>query len=105
MATIQDFDWADEVLHAAIGREWYIPQFGDLKKALDYGDKCWSRVLSNWRTVKEQGLTDHENWWPAVYEQACHNWGEQPDSRVMAFATTYEGARADLKDVAVGASG
>ena len=105
MATIQDFDWADEVLHAAIGREWYIPQFGDLKKSLEYGDKCWSRILSNWRTVLDQGLTKHENWWPAIYEQACKSWGEKPDAKVMAFATTYEGARADLKDVAAGASG
>ena len=57
MATIQDFDWADEVLHAQIGREWYIPQFGDWKQALDYGDQCWSRILSNWQAVRDQGLT------------------------------------------------
>ena len=31
MATIQDYDWADEVLHAAIGRDWYVPQFGNLQ--------------------------------------------------------------------------
>jgi hypothetical protein len=105
MATIQDFDWADEVLHAAIGREWHIPQFGDLKKALAYGDECWSRILSNWRTVLDQGLTRHENWWPAIYEQACKNWGEKPDPNVLAFNTNYEGARADLKEVAAGASG
>jgi hypothetical protein len=105
MATIQDFDWADEVLHAAIGREWYIPQFGDLKKALAYGDECWSRILSNWRTVLDQGLTKHENWWPAIYEQACENWNETPDPKVLAFDTTYEGARADLKEVGAGASG
>jgi hypothetical protein len=105
MATIQDFDWADEVLHAAIGRQWYIPEFGDIAKALAYGDQCWSRVLSNWRTVLEQGLTKHENWWPALYEQACRAWGEQPDPKVLAYDTTYEGARADLKEVAAGASG
>ena len=105
MATIQDFDWADEVLHAAVGREWYIPQFGDIKKALEYGDKCWTRILSNWRTVLDQGLTKHENWWPAIYEQACQSWREKPDAKVMAFNTTYEGARADLKNVAAGASG
>jgi hypothetical protein len=105
MATIQDFDWADEVLHAAIGRQWYIPEFGDINKALAYGDQCWSRVLSNWRTVLEQGLTQHENWWPALYEQACRAWGETPDAKVLAYDTTYEGARADLKEVAVGASG
>ena len=105
MATIQDFDWADEVLHAAIGRVWYIPLFENINKALEYGDQCWSRILSNWHTVQEQGLTSHENWWPAVYREACEAWGEPPDPKVLAFSTTYEGTRADLKGVGVGASG
>jgi hypothetical protein len=99
MATIQDFDWADEVLHAALGREWYIPQFGDLKKALAYGDECWSKILSNWRAVRDQGLTKHDNWWPGVYRQACAAWGEAPDAKVLSYATTYEDARADLKNL------
>ncbi|HEX3313973.1 MAG TPA: hypothetical protein VHR72_03725, partial [Gemmataceae bacterium] len=79
MATIQDFDWADEVLHAQLGQAWYIPAIGDRKKALDYGDKCWSRVLSNWQSVLDRGLTAHANWWPAIYGQACRNWGREPD--------------------------
>ena len=98
-ATIQDYDWADEVLHAALGRRWYIPEFGSLKEALDYGDRCWSRILSNWHTVRDQGLTAHENWWPEIYEQACAAWGEPPDPRALAFAETYEGQRADLRTV------
>jgi hypothetical protein len=98
-ATIQDYDWADEVLHAQLGREWYIPQVGNWKEALDYGDKCWSRILSNWHTVRDQGLTQHANWWPAIYLQACANWEAKPDSQVLSFAETYEGARADLKGV------
>ena len=57
---MQDFDWADEVLHSQIGRQWYVPEFGSLQKALDYGDAAWSKVLSNWATVKEQGLTEHD---------------------------------------------
>ncbi|MBY0527614.1 MAG: hypothetical protein K2R98_29725 [Gemmataceae bacterium] len=97
--TIQDYDWADEVLHAQLGREWYIPQVGNWKEALDYGDKCWSRVLSNWETVKAQGLTQHENWWPGIYLQACRNWGETPDPKVLEFTETYQGQRADLKSV------
>jgi hypothetical protein len=105
MATIQDFDWADEVLHAAIGRVWYIPLFENINKALEYGDQCWSRIVSNWNTVQEQGLTQHENWWPAVYREACEAWGERPDPQVLAYSTTYEGKRADLKEVGVGASG
>jgi hypothetical protein len=100
MATIQDYDWADEVLHAALGREWYIPQFGDRKKAIDYGDQCWSRILSNWTQVRDQGLTKHENWWPRIYLQACQNWNETPDPKVLAYSETYENQRADLKTVA-----
>jgi hypothetical protein len=105
MATIQDFDWADEVLHSQIGREWYVPQFGSLKEALDYGDRAWSKILSNWATVKEQGLTKHENWWPAVYEMACRASGEKPDPAALAFDETYEGKRADLREVGEGLSG
>jgi hypothetical protein len=99
MATIQDFDWADEVLHAAIGRSWYIPQIGRWKEALDYGDQCWSRILSNWTSVRDEGLTDHENWWPDVYRQACESWGIVPDPAVLAYHTTYETQRADLEAI------
>jgi hypothetical protein len=99
MATIQDYDWADEVLHAAIGREWYIPQIGKWKEALDYGDRCWSKIVSNWAEVRDQGLTRHENWWPALYQEACASWGEVPDPTVLAYNTTYETQRADLKAV------
>ncbi len=99
MATIQDYDWADEVLHASIGREWYIPQVGNWKEALDYGDRCWSKITSNWSTVRDQGLTAHENWWPGIYRQACDAWGIEPDPEVLAFSETYETQRADLKAV------
>jgi hypothetical protein len=99
-ATFQDYDWADEVLHAALGRLWYVPQFADLRQALDYGDACWSRILSNWATVRDQGLTRHENWWPDIYRQACATWGVEPDPKVLGFAETYEGQRADLQTVA-----
>jgi hypothetical protein len=101
--TIQDYDWADEVLHAALGREWYIPQIGDRKAAIDYGDQCWSKILSNWKTVRDQGLTAHENWWPAIYRQACEAWGEPPDPKVLAYSVTYEDTRADLKTVSASA--
>lgn len=105
MATIQDFDWADEVLHASIGRQWYVPNFENLNKALEYGDQCWSRILSNWQEVKDRGLTTHENWWPKLYQSACEAWGEQPDAKVLAYATSYANTRADLKEVGAGASG
>jgi hypothetical protein len=102
-ALIQDFDWADEVLHAQLGREWYVADFGDLKPAMEYGDRCWSKVMSHWRDYRDRGLTTHRNWWPDLYRAACERWGVTPDPHALAFHETYEEKRADLK--AISASG
>ena len=96
---IQDFDWADEVLHAQIGREWYVKEFSDLREAMDYGDRCWSQVMSHWNEYREKGLTEHRNWWPDLYRQACERWGITPDPDALNFQTTYETVRADLKNI------
>ncbi|NUQ02113.1 MAG: hypothetical protein HUU35_19880, partial [Armatimonadetes bacterium] len=97
--TFQDYDWADEVLHANLGRRWYVEQFGSREEAIDYGDRCWSQVLSHWREYVEQGLTEHRNWWPELYRAACERWGIAPDPAALAFTATYEDLRADLKGV------
>ena len=100
-ATVQDYDWADEVLHAKIGRELYVSQFGNAKEAIGFGDACWTKVLINWASYRDRGLTRHRNWWPDVYRAACQRWGVEPDPAVLAFDTSYEKTRADLKDLAV----
>jgi hypothetical protein len=96
-ALFQDFDWADEVLHAQIGRRWYVPRYASLQESLAYGDKCWTKVLSHWRDDRDQGLTEHRNWWPEIYTQACSNWGKAPDPHALQFQQTYEDRRADLE--------
>jgi len=101
-ATFQDFDWADEVLHAQIGRAWYVTDFPNLTQALDYGDRCWSRVMSRWQEYRDLGLTQHRNWWPEIYEQACRLWGCSPDPAALAFRENYSQIRADLKEIAHG---
>ncbi len=98
-ALFQDYDWADEVLHARIGRDWYLKEFSDPKEAVRYGDECWSKVLLGWRQWGDEGLTQHRNWWPDVYRQACRAWGVEPDPKVLAYNTTYETVRADLKEL------
>jgi len=98
-ALFQDYDWADEVLHARIGREWYLSGFKNAQEGVRYGDECWSRVLVGWKSWRDQGLTQHRNWWPEAYRQACKHWGIAPDPCVLNFATTYETVRADLKVV------
>jgi hypothetical protein len=102
-ALIQDYDWADEVLHARIGRDWYVKEIGNTKEATAYGDSCWSKVLIDWKSYKNQGLTRHENWWPALYAEWCRVQGCAPDPAVMAYATTYETARADLQEIGASA--
>lgn len=97
---IQDYDWADEILHARIGRDWIVPEIGSQAEAMAFGDKAWSKTLSDWKKWKEEGLTEHRNWWPEVYRAACHHWGIQPDPQLLAYNTTYESTRADLKEVA-----
>ena len=98
-ATFQDYDWADEVLHARIGRDWYLKEFDDPKQAVKYGDDCWSKVLMGWEEWRKRGLTQHRNWWPDVYRQACEHWGVQPDPKVLVYNTTYQTVRADLKEL------
>jgi hypothetical protein len=99
-AMIQDYDWADEILHAKIGREWIVPEIGSQAEAMAYGDKAWSKILIDWKKWKEDGLTDHRNWWPDIYRTACQHWGVEPDPQLLAYSTTYESTRADLKEVA-----
>ena len=100
-AMAQDYDWADEVLHARIGRDWYVRAVGNAKKATEFGDACWSRVLIDWQSYRDKGLTRHENWWPATYREWCRGQGRAPDPAVAAYQTSYEQARADLKELSV----
>ena len=98
-ALIQDYDWADEILHARIGRDWLVPQIGTQPQAQAFGDKVWSRALTDWGKWKQDGLTRHRNWWPEIYSQACESWGVEPSPQLLAYNTTYENTRADLKEV------
>ena len=98
---IQDFDWADEVLHAKIGRDWIVPELGGQQETMEYGNKAWSRALQDsYDKFQEEGLTEHANWWPEVYKKACDHWGIEPDPEVLAYDVSYRDTRPDRKTVA-----
>lgn len=98
-ALIQDYDWADEILHARIGREWLVPEIGSQAEALAIGDEAWARATMDWDAWRELGLTEHRNWWPEIYRKACQHWDIAPDPELLKYSTSYQGTRSDLKDV------
>jgi hypothetical protein len=102
-ALIQDYDWADEVLHARIGRDWYVKTFADPREATAYGDRCWSSVMIDWESYRTEGHTQHRNWWPDLYRAWCKHTGRTPDPRIEAYATSYQATRADLREISASA--
>jgi uncharacterized ferritin-like protein (DUF455 family) len=62
----QDFDWADEVLHAQIGRRWLEPHYGDRQKM----GAVYERVRPAYDQMKEEDLSlAGRDWWPSFYEK------------------------------------
>ena len=66
-ALFQDYDWADEVLHAQIGRRWLTPEFGDRGKLDDFrqnADICWKREMEELKS-----RSAHEPWWDQFVQE------------------------------------
>jgi hypothetical protein len=59
--TFQDYDWADEVLHAQIGRRWLIRDAGDLDKLL----ATYKTLSTRWdeSMARLDPLSRQEDWW------------------------------------------
>ncbi|MEO6073455.1 MAG: hypothetical protein ABIP67_09380, partial [Burkholderiales bacterium] len=62
----QDFDWADEVLHAQIGRKWLEPHYKTREAMLE----VYERIRPAYDQIKEDDLRlPGRDWWPAFYAQ------------------------------------
>ena len=62
----QDFDWADEVLHAAIGRRWLEPHFKTREAML----AVYECIRPAYDQMKEEDLAlPGRDWWPAFYQK------------------------------------
>jgi hypothetical protein len=60
----QDFDWADEVLHAAIGRRWLEPHFKTRAAMLE----VYERIRPAYDQMKTEDLKlPGRDWWPTFY--------------------------------------
>lgn len=71
----QDFDWADEVLHAAIGRRWLEPRFQTREAMLD----VYKRVRPAYDQMKEEDLKlPGRDWWSAFYQKHLQHLDPHP---------------------------
>jgi len=64
----QDYDWADEVLHAQIGRRWLKPDVGDVKALLERGREIAGRP-SPIMEARAAG-SPQVDWWPDFVRDA-----------------------------------
>jgi len=103
LATFQDFDWADEVLHARVGRDWYVKEFPTPTKAVEFGDKAWASIYARRADYMARGLTRHKNWWPEFYRHACDVLGLEFDPRIAAYQESDLDTRADLEKMGASA--
>ncbi len=81
-AQIQDYDWADEVLHVYIGRKWLLPRL-NLRPA-EAVERGWElRATTAGVLARYENWGEQVNWWPTLVREALKR-----DSAVTAFDLT-----------------
>jgi hypothetical protein len=58
----QDFDWADEVLHAQIGRKWLLPEVGSAAELRRRGKELRAQWFASMNRLKD--TAPPVDWWP-----------------------------------------
>ncbi|HMN31464.1 MAG TPA: hypothetical protein PKE45_25165, partial [Caldilineaceae bacterium] len=62
VVAFQDYDWADEVLHAQIGRRWLLPEFGSMENLQATADELKARWFVEMDKLIPPGPI--QEWWP-----------------------------------------
>jgi hypothetical protein len=62
LMTFQDFDWADEVLHARTGRDWVAAEFGSRTAAEEAAREVWRRYDEVAAELAQR--SEQAEWWP-----------------------------------------
>ncbi|MCD9021356.1 hypothetical protein [Cohnella silvisoli] len=63
----QDYDWADEVLHAQIGRKWLSPEFESAEQMQEEYEKVWVRAFESKK--KYIAMSEQQEWWPRFVKE------------------------------------
>ena len=67
----QDFDWADEVLHAQIGRKWLLPEVGSAAELRRRGSALRVEWYASMDRLKDS--TERVDWWPEFVAEIGSN--------------------------------
>lgn len=85
-AHFHDFDWADEVLHAQIGRRWLKQEGIGREEAIARGEAIHERTWAALAQYREPLPQDRWDWWSAFVREVLGNEsaavrpeGERPD--------------------------
>lgn len=90
LATLfQDYDWADEVLHAQIGRRWLKPDVGDVKALLARGQEIASRNSPTFESRSKS--TPQIDWWPDYVRDALGKESTSTAGAENALVPTFKG--------------
>jgi hypothetical protein len=67
LATFQDYDWADEVLHAQYGRRWLVGEIGSLIKL----QATYQELAVRWEQsmARLDSLSQQADWWAPFLEK------------------------------------
>jgi len=77
----QDFDWADEVLHAQIGRRWLEQKYGS-REAMNV---VYDRVRPPYDQMKDEDLRlPGRNWWPEFYARYLKDKDTSPGREITS---------------------
>jgi hypothetical protein len=67
----QDYDWADEVLHAQYGRRWLVPKLGGNRdEVIAMAQQKMAEVLMDLKLYEDRA--PQVNWWPGFVRQVLN---------------------------------
>ena len=86
----QDFDWADEVLHAQIGRRWLEQKYGSREEM----NAVYERIRPPYDDMKDEDLRQPgRNWWPEFYARHLKdknpNFGQETENAPPVAGSSY----------------
>jgi hypothetical protein len=67
MALYQDYDWADEVLHAQIGRKWLLPHYSSMDELLKHSKQLLEQYIESLAT--SENLSTQQPWWDQFLQE------------------------------------